>query len=266
MRSRCAAFGTRAPASRAMLRATEFGLYTCYRGALGATNCELIQPFKRLPSTWTQSPSRLVTLKRAPLGAVPRTVPFADGVDLMFTPGRCRKTVSRFCAAGTVWRAALFPAGAAEATWGEGSTLREGGRSGQATAAGSGDGRGTAWTGAAAEDCTGGAESAVCVTCSPAGAKKKYASAPGPNTATSAVPAISFRPDRKLVSVSAKSICSGGWKGSSPIVRDSIGSWRRTISPAAGVPAGARGGAQKWLASRLLSANPSPFEPWLAEP
>ena len=188
--------------------ATESGLYTCYRGALGATNCELIQPFKRLLSTWTQSPSRLVTLKRAPLGAVPTTVPVADGADLMFTLGRCRKTVSRFWTAGTVWRAALFPAGAAEATWGEASTAAEGGRSGQATAGGSGDGRGTAWTGAAAGDCTDGAASAVCVACSPAGAKKKYASAPAPNTAPSAAPAISFRPDRQPVSVSAKSICS----------------------------------------------------------
>ena len=188
--------------------ATESGLYTCYRGALGPTNCELIQPFKRLLSTWTQSPSRLVTLKRAPLGAVPTTVPVADGADLMFTLGRCRKTVSRFWTAGTVWRAALFPAGAAEATWGEASTAAEGGRSGQATAGGSGDGRGTAWTGAAAGDCTDGAASAVCVACSPAGAKKKYASAPAPNTAPSAAPAISFRPDRQPVSVSAKSICS----------------------------------------------------------
>src|ERR1700680_4260532 len=132
--------------------ATDFGLYTCYCGALAATNWDLIQPFKRALSTWTQSPSRLVTLKRVPLGAVPRTIPFADVVSLMFTPGRCRKTVSRFCDTGTVWRAALGPAGAAEATWGEASTVREGGRSGQAAAGGSGDGRGTAWTGAAAED------------------------------------------------------------------------------------------------------------------
>ena len=34
------------------------------------------------------SPLRFVTLKRVPLGALPRTAPSNDGVDLMFTPGR----------------------------------------------------------------------------------------------------------------------------------------------------------------------------------
>src|SRR4051812_16246176 len=104
-----------------------------------------------------------------PLRAVPRTVPLADGVDLMFTPGRCKKTISRFSHGGTAWRAAVFSAGE---TWGEASTVREGGRLGQATALGvAGDRSGiilgatwtaATWTGATADDCTAGADSAVC--------------------------------------------------------------------------------------------------------
>ena len=74
-----------------------------YWGSLGARNWELIQPFKRVFSTWTQSPSRLVAVNRVPLGAVPRTGAFPEGADLMFTPGRCKKTRSVFCAAEVVW-------------------------------------------------------------------------------------------------------------------------------------------------------------------
>ena len=66
-------------------------------GVLGAKNWELIQPFKRVFSTWTQTPSRLVAVNRVPLGAVPRTGAFPEGADLMFTPGRCKKTRSGFC-------------------------------------------------------------------------------------------------------------------------------------------------------------------------
>ena len=62
-----------------------------YWGLLGARNWELIQPFKRVFSTWTQSPSRLVAVNCVPLGAVPRTGAFPEGADLMFTPGRCQK-------------------------------------------------------------------------------------------------------------------------------------------------------------------------------
>ena len=65
-----------------------------YWGLLGARNWELIQPFKRVFSTWTQSPSRLVAVNCVPLGAVPRTGAFPEGADLMFTPGRCKKTRS----------------------------------------------------------------------------------------------------------------------------------------------------------------------------
>ena len=62
-----------------------------YRGSVGAKNCALIQPFKRPFCTWIQSASRLSTLKRVPFGAVPRPVPLFEGVDLMCTPGRCKK-------------------------------------------------------------------------------------------------------------------------------------------------------------------------------
>jgi hypothetical protein len=55
-----------------------------------------MQPLKRSLSTCTQSRSLLVTSKRVPWGAVPRILPVADGADLMFTPGRCRKRISRF--------------------------------------------------------------------------------------------------------------------------------------------------------------------------
>src|SRR6202022_1009580 len=87
---------------------------------------------KRSLSTCTQSPSRFVTLNRVPLGAVPRTRPFAEGADLIFTLGRCKKTMSGFCDAETVWRGAVFPVGATGATSGV-STVTEAGRSGQAT-------------------------------------------------------------------------------------------------------------------------------------
>ena len=43
----------------------------------------MIQPFKRVFSTWTQSPSRLVAVNCVPLGAVPRTGAFPEGADLM---------------------------------------------------------------------------------------------------------------------------------------------------------------------------------------
>jgi len=57
-----------------------------------------------------------------------------------------------------------------------------------------------------------GASSAVCVgVFSPADAKKKYASAHTPNVTTIALPATSVRRDRKLVSLSDKTLCSGGW-------------------------------------------------------
>ena len=93
-----------------------------YRGLLGARNWELIQPFQLGFSTWTQSPSRLVAVNRVPLGAAPRTGAFPEGADLMFTPGRCKKTRSRF---GVT---------AFGATWGEASAVRGAGTSGEGTA------------------------------------------------------------------------------------------------------------------------------------
>ena len=92
-----------------------------YRGLLGARNWELIQPFQLGFSTWTQSPSRLVAVNRVPLGAVPRTGAFPEGADLMFTPGRCKKTRSRLAVT------------APGATWGEALAVREAGTSGEGT-------------------------------------------------------------------------------------------------------------------------------------
>jgi len=72
-----------------------------YCGLLGARNWELIQPFMRVLSTWTQSPSRPEAVNCEPLGAVPRTGAFPEGADLMFTPGRCKKTTSGLSEAAT---------------------------------------------------------------------------------------------------------------------------------------------------------------------
>ena len=110
-----------------------------YWGLLGPRNWELIQPFKPVFSTWTQSPSRLVAVNRVPLGAEPRTGAFPEGADLMFTPGRCKKTKSRFCAAEVVWGVTALGA-----TWGEVSTA------GGTTPDAPRDGSGTAGAG-----CTG---------------------------------------------------------------------------------------------------------------
>jgi hypothetical protein len=43
---------------------------------------------------------------------------------------------------------------------------------------------------------------------SPEGPERKYTNPPRPNAATSAVPAISFRPEAKLVRSADKSACS----------------------------------------------------------
>src|ERR1700716_1062467 len=92
----------------------------------------MIQPFKRVFSTWTQSPSRLEAVNCVPLGAVPRTGAFPEGADLMFTPGRCKKTRSGFCAAEVIW--------GLKATWGEASAVREAATSGEGTAPRDGSG------------------------------------------------------------------------------------------------------------------------------
>ena len=68
-----------------------------------------------------------------PLGAFPTTPAFVEGADLIFTPGRCKKTVSGFCDKETVGRGVSGPLDAAGATF-EVSTVIEAGRSGQATA------------------------------------------------------------------------------------------------------------------------------------
>src|SRR3954452_17744008 len=92
------------PAGTAQKRgALSSGLRSPYWGLSGARNWELIQPFQRVFSTWTQSPSRPVAVNCVPLGAVPRTGAFAEAADLMLTPGRCKKTRSGFCAVEAVW-------------------------------------------------------------------------------------------------------------------------------------------------------------------
>ncbi len=94
------------PTARSKLLARDpySGLRSPYWGLSGARNWELIQPFQRMFSTWTQSPSRPVAVNCVPLGAVPRTGAFAEGADLMLTPGRCKKMRSGFCAVEVVWR------------------------------------------------------------------------------------------------------------------------------------------------------------------
>jgi hypothetical protein len=148
-------------------------------GLLGPRNWELIQPFRPVFSTWTQSPSRLVAVNRVPLGAEPRTGAFPEGADLMFTPGRCKKTKSRFCAAEVVWGVTALGA-----TWGEVSTV------GGTTPDAPREGSGTVGAG-----CTGVAAIGVgsAGTFAPGEARKKYVSPATPNAAMIAVPAISFR-------------------------------------------------------------------------
>ena len=102
------------------------GLRSPYWGLSGARNWELIQPFPRVFSTWTQSPSRPVAVNCVPLGAVPTTGAFAEGADLMLTPGRCKKTRSGFCAVEAVW-------GVTAPTWGEAAAVSEAATSGEGT-------------------------------------------------------------------------------------------------------------------------------------
>src|SRR4051794_1678415 len=99
------------------------GLRSPYWGLSGAKNWELIQPFQRVFSTWTQSPSRPVAVNCVPLGAVPRTGAFAEAADLMLTPGRCKKTRSGFCAVEAVWGVTAWAEAAAVS---EAATSREG--------------------------------------------------------------------------------------------------------------------------------------------
>src|SRR6202011_2014263 len=114
-----------------------FPLVGHYWGLLAARNWELIQPLKRPFSTWVQSPSRRVAVNRAPFGAVPTAAPVAAGVDLMFTPGRCKKTISWFSHGGTVWGIAVCPAVTPRPAWGDASAVTAGGTSGEAAADGS---------------------------------------------------------------------------------------------------------------------------------
>jgi hypothetical protein len=146
----------------------------------------------------------------------------------MFTPGRCKKTGSPFCALEAVWGVT-----APGATWGVAAI--EGGLSGEGTTDaprdGSGpvgascpgvsdddstlvgdDGSGTlaaASTGVSDDDCTAiGADSAG--TFAPGEAKKKYVSPAKPNVAMIAVPAIS---GPRAPNVSEGLLGLEGWKG-----------------------------------------------------
>ena len=160
----------------------------------------------RVFSTWTQSPSRLVAVNCVPLGAVPRTGAFLAGADLMFTPGRCKKTRS-----GGVT--------ALGATWGVPSAVREAATSGEGTTPDAPrDGSSTVGAGCTGvsndnstlggedgsgvpdDDCTAiGEDSAVSAgTFAPGEARKKYVNTATPNAAMIAVPAISFRRDRNV--------------------------------------------------------------------
>jgi hypothetical protein len=203
----------------------------------------------RVFSTWTQSPSRLVAVNCVPLGAVPRTGAFPEGADLMFTPGRCKKTRS-----GGVT--------ALGATWGVPSAVREAATSGEGTTPDAPrDGSGTVGAGCTGvsdddstlvgedasgvpdDDCTAIAEDSAdsAGTFAPGEARKKYVSTATPNAAMIAVPAISFRRDRNG---SYELLGAGGWKRSSPPITGRKVSSRRRRFSAAVVPFGARGGAQ----------------------
>ena len=154
-----------------------------YWGLLGPRNWELIQPFKPVFSTWTQSPSRLVAVNRVPLGAEPRTGAFPEGADLMFTPGRCKKTKSRFCAAEVVWGVTALGATWGEVSDGAGGTTPDAPR----------DGSGTVGAGCTPDgDCAAIGEEVSAGTFAPGEARKKYVSPATPNAAMIAVPAISF--------------------------------------------------------------------------
>src|SRR4051812_3261916 len=177
-----------------------------YWGLVGGRNCELIQPFKPVFSTWTQSPSRLVAVNRVPLGAVPRTGAFPEGADLMFTPGRCKKAKSGFCAAEVVWGVTALGA-----TWGEASVREAGGTTPDAPR----DGSGIVGAGCTPDgDCAAIGEDSVVFagTFAPGEARKKYVSPATANAAMIAVPAISFW---RAPNGSYRLLGSRGWKGSS---------------------------------------------------
>jgi hypothetical protein len=188
----------------------------------------------------------------------------------MFTPGRCKKTGSPFCAPEAVWGVT-----APGATWGETPAAIEGGLSGEGTTDAPGDGSGTvgarcagvsdddstrvgddgsgtlaaASTGVSDDDCTAiGADSAGPL--APGEAKKKYVSAAKPNVAMIAVPAIS---GPRTPNVSEGLLGSKGWKGSSPLTGRIVSTRRR--SPASVVSFGARGGAQSSTGGSVRSAK-----------
>jgi hypothetical protein len=184
----------------------------------------------------------------------------------MFTPGRCKKTRSGFCAADVTRGVSALGA-----TSGEASAAGEAGTSGEGTAPDAPrDGSGAveagctgisdddstvvgedgstalrvAWAAVSDDDCTAiGEDSAVSAGASaPGEARKKYVSPATPNAAMIAVPAIRFRRDPNVLD---RLLGSGGWKESSSPITGQIASSRRTTNSAAVVPFGARGGGQR---------------------
>ena len=163
----------------------------------------------------------------------------------MLTPGRCKKTKSRFCAAGVVWGVTALGA-----TGGEASRARG---AGGTTPDAPRDGSGTVGAGCTAVpdgDCAvicAGEDSVVSAgTFAPGEARKKYVSPATPNAAMIAVPAISFwrAPNGSYRLVSYGLFGSRGSKESSPPTTGRKVSSRRRSRLAAAVPFGARGGAQ----------------------
>jgi hypothetical protein len=167
-----------------------------YWGLSGARNWELIQPFQRVFSTWTQSPSRPVAVNCVPLGAVPRTGAFPVGADLMLTLGRCKKTSSGFCAVDVLWGVTALAA-----TWDEAAAVGKAGTLGEVTTP---DAPGDGSDGCTqvldddstpvGEDTIG--EDAIGEVADGAfapDARKKYVSKAAPNAATIAALAISIR-------------------------------------------------------------------------
>jgi hypothetical protein len=67
---------------------------SAHRVSVGAKNWALIQPLNGPFCTCTQSTCRLVTLNGVPFSAIATTLPFNEGVDRMFTLGRCTKRIS----------------------------------------------------------------------------------------------------------------------------------------------------------------------------
>ncbi len=203
-----------------------------------------------------------------PFGAVPTTGPFATGVDLMFTPGRCKKTISWFSHGGTVCGVVVGPAAASGPAWGDAATFTEGATSDPAAADGSGDSSGVvgaAWTGVSSADCTavGGDFRSLrsyvfARLTAPRGSTQPHLRLMLPQAR---YPQSAFALRRNSSGVRANQLAHrDSLKACSSLVTGPRASRRRRLSPEAGAPVAARGGGQSsagW--PRMLSANLSPL-------